>query len=276
MPLRLSYMSIPLLFSCTCVLSLSLFQVSTIIWLWQNLLDYDKTRVVISAHQGHLKASRFRSLRKNVRRHVRTAVAPLSQFPDCCRLVENIFLRLCVIHRSPEESAPQWDLIIRDYRRIRQLVVGDGRVTQQTNLQLVEVSRAALVPWHSQRVRRQDALSLRQGLNLPVPLPVENVVLVSPPPHLLPPVTYQPPHLSNVPEARSVIPLPPCALPATPLTHAGPGRKLTRKAPRYKCKKCGQYRTTATGHSQYRGIIYCPSVETMPKEQWLKYIKNIK
>jgi len=46
-----------------------------------------------------------------------------------------------------------------------------------------------------------------------------------------------------------------------------PVRKLTRKVQHNTCKKCGQFRTAETGHSHYKGIVYCPSVETVSKEQ---------
>ncbi|XP_047204714.1 uncharacterized protein LOC124857485 isoform X2 [Girardinichthys multiradiatus] len=46
-------------------------------------------------------------------------------------------------------------------------------------------------------------------------------------------------------------------------------RKLTRKVLHNTCKKCGQFRIAETGHSQYRGHIYCPSNESMTKELWL-------
>src|SRR4029434_141474 len=49
---------------------------------------------------------------------------------------------------------------------------------------------------------------------------------------------------------------------------------LCRSSSRKACKKCGQFRTAETGHSQYKGIIYCPSVEAVPKEQWLEDIKT--
>lgn len=55
-----------------------------------------------------------------------------------------------------------------------------------------------------------------------------------------------------------------------------PVRKLTRKVLHNTCKKCGQFRTAETGHSQYKGVVYCPSVEVVPKEQWLEEMKKRK
>ena len=88
-------------------------KVSNIIALWQNLLDYDKQRVVFAArHQSRLDTGRFRSPKKrqeftagtdSVKRHVLTTTAPLAQWPDCCHLIEMIFIRLCHIHQSPKK-----------------------------------------------------------------------------------------------------------------------------------------------------------------------------
>ena len=51
-----------------------------------------------------------------------------------------------------------------------------------------------------------------------------------------------------------------------------PVRKRTCTVLHNTCKKCGQFRTAETGHRQYKGIKYCPSVEAVPKEQWLEDI----
>lgn len=40
--------------------------------------------------------------------------------------------------------------------------------------------------------------------------------------------------------------------------------------------KCGQFRTMETVHSQYKGTVSCPSVETVPNEQWLEEMKKKK
>ncbi|KAI4824453.1 hypothetical protein KUCAC02_012964 [Chaenocephalus aceratus] len=86
------------------------------------------------------------------------------------------------------------------------------------------------------------------------------------------PVTSQVPVQVAAPQApnaslSSVLPAPAPA-PAT--------RKLTRTVVHNKCKKCGKFRTAETGHSQYKGVVYCPLVEALPKEQWLKDMRNKK
>ncbi|XP_043092071.1 uncharacterized protein LOC122342356 [Puntigrus tetrazona] len=177
-------------------------QVSNIVALWQNLLDYDKQRVVFAArHQSKLDTGRFRSPKKrqeftpgveSVKRHALTTTAPLAQWPDCCRLIETIFVKLCAIHKSPKKkgvgTVSRWDLILEDYKKIRQRILTNAAVMQQTTLQLVNVSHTTLVQWHNKRVKRQDSAVLMQGLQLPSrlsvaadPLPSANVR-----PHLCP------------------------------------------------------------------------------------------
>ncbi|RXN21512.1 hypothetical protein ROHU_024091 [Labeo rohita] len=177
--------------------------VSNIVALWQNLLDYDKQRVVFAArHQSRLDTERFRSPKKrqeftpgveSVKRHALTTTAPLAQWPDCCRLIETIFVKLCAIHKSPKKKGIdtffRWDLILEDYRKIRQCILTNAAVMQQTTLQLVDVSHTTLVQWHNRRVKKQDSAVLMQGLQLPSrlsvaadPLLPANVRLPSAPP----------------------------------------------------------------------------------------------
>ncbi|KAK1885061.1 Protein trichome birefringence-like 25 [Dissostichus eleginoides] len=247
-------------------------QVSNSVALWQNLLDYDKQRVVFAArHQSRLDTGRFRSPKKrqeftpgveSLKRHALTTTAPLAQWPDCCRLIEAIFVRLCVIHRSPRKrgtgTVSRWDLILEDYRKIRRRILSNGTVMQQTTLQLVDLSHTTLVQWHNKRVKREDNALVLQGLVLPSRLSVASDPL---PPSNVRPQSAAP---SNVPP-----PLPaPIPAPTT--------RKLTRKVVHNTCKKCGKFRTAETGHSQYKGVVYCPSVEALSKEQWLKDMRNKK
>lgn len=344
-------------------LTLNNHQVSTIIGLWQNLLPYDQQRVVFAArHQDRLVAGRFRSPKKkaeftpgveSLKRCVLGSTASPAQWPDCCRLVEAIFVRLCRLYKSPKKQQGQktltrWTLILQDYRNIRQLILGNGAIMQSTTLQLVEVNQTTLIQWHNKRVKRQDVTLLLQGVNLPGPLPVASEALqpanvrpaaAAPQTHStehvynLPPstaglakkqraeapVTAAPQAISQKPSAqKQLFPQPPAfgplfvfpqasfvspqapatftflAVPPAPNTPVAPlapvapppppasarpaskARFNKRKVEFNTCKKCGHFRTAETGHSQYRGVIYCPNTETVPKEVWLEQIKKSK
>ena len=92
-----------------------------------------------------------------------------AQWTDCCRLVESIFIRLCIIHQSPAKKGKRadsrWSLILRDYRY--QLVVGNCRVMQGSEIQLVEVNQKTLIWWHNIRQKKQELSVLLQGTALP-------------------------------------------------------------------------------------------------------------
>ncbi len=97
-----------------------------------------------------------------------------AQWPNCCHLVEIIFIRLCNIHRSPKkqqtESLSRWNLILRDYRRIWELIRSNEMVMSETTLQLVEVNQRKLTMWHNNHLKGQEVSVLLQGLDLPVAL----------------------------------------------------------------------------------------------------------
>ncbi|XP_026145904.1 uncharacterized protein LOC113120174 [Carassius auratus] len=167
-------------------LTLTNQQVATIVGLWQNLDKFDKDRVVYAArHQDRLLTGHFRSPKKkavftpgvdSTKRCFLGSSGSPAQWPNCCRLVEMIFIRLCNIHRSTKkqltESLSRWDLILRDYRRIRQLILSNGTVMSDTTLQLVEVNQRTLTTWHNIRLKGQEVYLLLQGLDLPEARPV--------------------------------------------------------------------------------------------------------
>ncbi|KAJ8359080.1 hypothetical protein SKAU_G00156050 [Synaphobranchus kaupii] len=61
---------------------------------------------------------------------------------------------------------------------------------------------------------------------------------------------------------------PPSHWPHLPPQPAAP-KTRTRTGESNNCRKCGEHRTAATGHSQYKGHVFCPSFETLTKQQWL-------
>ena len=289
-----------------------------------------------------------------------------AQWPNCSRLIEAIFLRLCEIHKSPRKQGTQslsrWYLMIQDYRRIRQLLLGNGVVMGQTTLQPFEVNQTTVIQWHNKRLKGQEVGLLLKGMQLPVARPlagdpllpanVQPVVPVQhhhphqlhtyympantagqaktrfrqpqatpiqapstsiqlPAPSVLPPA----PHIQQGSKARPTLISPkstaaqrqlfptappvmpgmqlllPCSVPSsssastinhplsstpTTATTESTKRKYVLSATSNLCKKCGQFRTTETGHSQYRGKIYCPKTETLTKEEWLKAMQKAK
>ncbi|KAI3352028.1 hypothetical protein L3Q82_020847, partial [Scortum barcoo] len=71
----------------------------------------------------------------------------------------------------------------------------------------------------------------------------------------VPTPVYRAPHTAIVPLAPSAPPPPPASgLPASK------ARFNKRKVVSNTCRKCGQFRTAETGHSQYQGTIYCQSL----------------
>ncbi|XP_035858117.1 uncharacterized protein LOC116056487 [Sander lucioperca] len=327
-------------------LVLSPQQVATIISLWQNLEQFDKDRVNYAARrQDRLVTGKFRSSKKkaaftpgvnSTKRCVLGSSGSPAQWPNCSRLVEMTYVRLCNIHRSPKNkgtaSLSKWDLVLRDYRKIRQLILSNSEVMQHTTLQLVEVNQRMLITWHNERRKGQEVSALLQGLQLPVARPVTFDTL---PPARVQPVTppqyshqihaYKwPPNtaeqvktkLKNIQASASAISAPMATEPQLPrmlLPKPAPGsqfvlpyptvlqyrmpitnpvasapmspmppppaettkRKYTRTVTTNLCRKCGQFRTGETGHSQYKGKMYCPNTESITKEEWLRRMRQL-
>ena len=349
-------------------LCLSNQQANTIIGLWQKLDSRDKQRVLYQPrHQKRLLSGRFRTPKKptttpgveSTTRCVLGAGSSPAQWPDCCRLVENIFVRLCVLHPAPvrkgKHTDSRWSLILRDYHNIRQLVVGSSLVMEKTEIQLVKVNQSTLIQWHNNRLKRQELSVLLQGTDLPEPnqtseqplqaprqlpsaptvsarqehqyrlptntagqarqrqvrairpkAPVSQPVLVapaapalqpcteftpapgfSPAPGFRPTLAFPPPQvLMPAPQPVSYVPvfLPSFALSQPQVPGASvqtsapaitrPKRAYRRTVEANTCKKCGQFRTADTGHSHYRGKVYCPNFETLTKQQWLEEMRK--
>ncbi|XP_030285879.1 uncharacterized protein LOC115589227 [Sparus aurata] len=155
-------------------------QTSAIIALWEKLDEGDKQRLIYEArHQGRLLSGRFRTQKKpsqtpgveSTTRHMLSASSAAAQWPNCCRLVENSFNRLCNLHQGPvrkgKGAVTRRALILRDYHKIRQLVVGNSLVMQGSEIQLVEVNQNTLIQWHNSRQKRQELSVLLQGTVLP-------------------------------------------------------------------------------------------------------------
>ncbi|TWW53506.1 hypothetical protein D4764_0109460 [Takifugu flavidus] len=110
-------------------LTLNNQQVSTILGLWQSLDKSDKDRIV---------------------KH-KTVCSP-AQWPNCCRLVETIFVRLCNIHTSPKEednTAISMVSNLQDYKKIRQLVLCNATLMQQTTLHVLDTNTSPSYQLHT-------------------------------------------------------------------------------------------------------------------------------
>ena len=76
------------------------FQVNDIVALWHKLLDYDKEQVVFAARQQDTRLTTGRFKKKAVftpgveslKQCVLGSTASPALWPDCCRLVEAIFI----------------------------------------------------------------------------------------------------------------------------------------------------------------------------------------
>ncbi|XP_051246739.1 uncharacterized protein LOC127358005 [Dicentrarchus labrax] len=354
-------------------LTLTNQQASTIVGLWQNLDQFDKDRVVYAArHQDRLLTGRFRSPKKkavftpgveSTKRCVLGSNSSPVQWPNCCRLVETVFVRLCNIHTSPQKmgqhSMSRWSLILQDYKKIRQLILYNGIIMQQTPIQLVEVNQTTLTQWHNQRLKGQEVSVLLQGVQLPEARPVACIPLQPaktqpefPPQYqhqlhtyhmppntagqaktrfrrIKPSVTSTEPSLPRLQSHSTQIPpstpsvqlpgtsalsgaksrlihpkstaaqpqlfvvtgvMPQLLTPPSPIlglattstTSDSPSsdksaqvkRKYNRTVTSNTCRNCRQFRTQETGHSQYKGKIYCPNTETVSKEQWLERMRK--
>ncbi|MEQ2316856.1 hypothetical protein AMECASPLE_036719 [Ameca splendens] len=289
-------------------LCLTNLQADSITELWLRLDDEDKQRVVYAArHQDRLLSGHFRTPKKpsktpgveSTTRCLLGASSAPAQWPDCCR----------------------------------DLVVGNARVMQGTEIQLVEVNQNTLIQWHNGRQKKQELSVLLQGTAVPPNVPVSEEPLMDA--RVLPsvPVPAQYEHQYQLPEctagqakqrqaprailpkgatkrqspllvAPTVLPAPAARAPSAPgiphqaLTQAGQPvvlyqivppaeiqgthhqqpptkRPYKRSVQANTCKKCGLFRTAETGHSHYRGRVYCPQSEVLTKEQWLEEMRKL-
>ncbi|XP_023815154.2 uncharacterized protein LOC110013889 [Oryzias latipes] len=149
-----------------------------IVSLWQSLGDYDKQKTFYSQrHQAHLKQGRFRATKKIVAPGVEStkrcfigAHSP-AQWPDCNRVSEAIFVRLCALYpnavRCEGKKVSRFTMVVRMYRTIRECVVSNARIMSETTIQLPEVNAATVTQWYSRRCRAQEKLILNQGIPQP-------------------------------------------------------------------------------------------------------------
>ncbi|XP_026125522.1 uncharacterized protein LOC113107315 [Carassius auratus] len=128
-----------------------------IVVLWNNLSDHDKgTLIYPPHHRDRVLKGRFKVS------HSKTNVIPgteslkrcflgeggPAQWPSTSRVVEAICLALCRIYPAGQTIAGvrvnRWAAILRDYRMIRDIVLGSPGIIAQTKLKLFELNQLHL------------------------------------------------------------------------------------------------------------------------------------
>ncbi|XP_042567382.1 uncharacterized protein si:ch73-112l6.1 [Cyprinus carpio] len=152
-------------------------KVDEIVILWNNLSDHDKgTLIYPPRHRDRVLKGRFKVS------HSKTSVTPgteslkrcflgkggPAQWPSTSRVVEAICLALCRIYPAGQTIAGvrvnRWAAILRDYRRIRDIVLGSPGIMAQTKLKLFELNQLTISQWHNARIKSQEREVLQQDI----------------------------------------------------------------------------------------------------------------
>ena len=143
-----------------CPGALTHLQASEIINLWKRLSDYDKTAISFPPRfqpqliQGRFKAAKKSTVVPGVESTKRSFLGQNSgpaSWPDCNRYMEAVIIRLCQIYPSPTKkngnTTLRWTLVGNAYKRIRETILNNATVMQQTNIQLAEINQRTLIQW---------------------------------------------------------------------------------------------------------------------------------
>nr|XP_055076379.1 uncharacterized protein LOC129455635 [Misgurnus anguillicaudatus] len=107
-----------------------------------------------------------------------------AQWPDANRLVNTICMKLCALHKSPTKKdgvcTPRWSKVLSDYHHIRELVLNNPTLMDETTIQLFEINHRTLTQWFRKWKNRQEMGVLGQGLTPSNPIAVADTHL--PPP----------------------------------------------------------------------------------------------
>ncbi|XP_073689357.1 uncharacterized protein [Garra rufa] len=143
--------------------------------LWQALGEYDKKRTIYPPrYQSTLKQGRFRATKTIVAPGVEStkrcfvgAHSP-AQWPDCNRVVEAIFTKLCMLYpnavRCEGVRVSRFTMVARAYKHIRECILTNAKVMSETTIQLPEVNAATVTQWFSRRCRSHEQEILKQGI----------------------------------------------------------------------------------------------------------------
>lgn len=74
-----------------------------------------------------------------------------AQWPDCNRVVEAIFTRLCALYQNAVRCdgvrVSRFTMVTRVYKRIRECIITNAKVMSETTIQLPEVNAATVTQW---------------------------------------------------------------------------------------------------------------------------------
>ena len=74
-----------------------------------------------------------------------------AQWPDCNRVVEGVFIRLCALYPSAVccegRRVSRFTVVTRAYKHIRECIVSNTKVMSETTIQLPQVNAATLAQW---------------------------------------------------------------------------------------------------------------------------------
>ncbi|XP_049326002.1 uncharacterized protein LOC103025680 [Astyanax mexicanus] len=206
--------------------------VTEITALWNSLAETDQQRVsYLPRHkerliQGRFKASHTKtsvcSGTESLKRSLLGQGTGPAQWPHASRLVEAICLELCAIYPQGQKIAGvrvnRWGVILREYSRIKRLVLSNPGLMEATGLQLFELNQRTLSVWYNNWQKKQELTVLSKGIPLPLPsltsptpLPEPRQVPVKTE-HPRPLVFPSPPDLSGqaVQRGQHSATLPPC------------------------------------------------------------------
>lgn len=74
-----------------------------------------------------------------------------AQWPDCNRVVEAIFIRLCALYpnavRCDGGRVSRFTMVTHAYKHIQQCIITNAKVMSETTIQLPEVNAATVTQW---------------------------------------------------------------------------------------------------------------------------------
>ena len=164
-------------------LSVSNADAQNIIQLYNNLDDYHKRPLVYKSIVKRPATGRFGCKKKRsghigvvaMKRCFLSAVAPLLP-PSRNRLVEAIFIRLCnAFTNSRTETRvdgrktfiSRWKQLVSAYNNIKACLFNCQALLSNTGITLFNVNETSVSLWFQNKTRREEIVTLIQGLPLP-------------------------------------------------------------------------------------------------------------